>query len=461
VSQPVTARSGERPDAIDPRGAFARRTAWFVVGTVFAYGLFGNMTGGVIGIIQPILIQQVHFSAAQIGNVTSAVAWLGVPFSIIGGWLADRLGPRLLGLVTVVIMTVATFTFPSISTVGQFFVNRAGIAVGSGPVVPVGNRAVVKSARRDTIGVSAALLNITYPAAQLVLTAAGAAVITALGWHAWIYILGGYGVATLILWSIAVRRLPADRGDTDGQPAPTEPPAASDPAPRAAASRLSGRQLLDLFGSRTLLSCGLAWGASAYAFVLLAFYLPLFYVSVYHEDLLTAGLRSTAPWIGGCVAGLGVGFLTDRLMRRYRNYRIARSYVAAAGQITFGAALLIAYFSHNLTVAYVMFFVGEFGNEIGATLFQVTNMDTVPRRSGSTTGWTWAFVLAGSSACAYFTGHLITGGHWATAFIIAGVLPIVGGLLVLGWMYPGQLFRWTDRRSHVRAASRNLFPGND
>lgn len=402
---------------------------YFVMTAVFTYSLIANIGTYVIGIITPGLVAHHVLTDAQIGNGTSLLDWLAIPMTLAAGWAADRWGPRIVGGLVLAVGAVLNFVFPiSISGgYGSYLANRALFSAGgNGPSTPIGNRVVAETTSVTARGTGAALLNIGFPLSMLLLTALGGYVVTETGDNGAIYIVAALGVVGCIVWLVAMGHLPGIHEDGTSQ-----------------RGIVSWAQLRDILVSRTLLGTGLAWGFSGYTFTVLAAWLPAYYTQHYHEVILTAGLRSSAPWIGGVIGGLVVGATTDLFRRRTDNLRKARLYLAAVGQLIFGIAIFIAAFTRSLSLAFAMFIVGELANEIGATLLQVIAIDTMPRKAGSATGYLWAFVVAGAALANVVTGHLFGSGNFREAFVIAGILPIIGGILLFTLVYPGELRPWS------------------
>ena len=94
-----------------------------------------------------------------------------------------------------------------------------------------------------------------------------------------------------------------------------------------------------------------------------------------------------------------------------------------------------------ITVA-ILLFIAESLNELSASIFQVIPVDTLARRAGSATGWIFLLAQLMVTLSPLITGaFLIHGTEFLPAFLVAGILPLIGGVVLLTMVYPGQLGR--------------------
>ncbi len=384
-------------------------------------------------IINPVLLNTFHFSTAQVGMLSSVSGWLAVPMALGGGYAADRFGPKLVGSVLLAIASIGNFFWAGASSMTSMIAARIVYGIGgTGGSTPVGNRVIGYWTPKPERGRAAAIYNFSFPLGVLILTGVGAPLEFLWGWQAPLIGLGILGVVTFVLWLIFVSNSPAQSRFVPG-------PQASYLEESTGVQKLS---LKTIIASPTITGTGIAWGFSGWAFVFLVSWLPAYFVMVKHLNLMQAGLAAVGPWVGGAVMGLLSGFITDAVLARSKNLRVARTYLAAFGQFVFGLAILATLLAQSVVTVAILLFVAEGFNELSASIFQVIPVDTLAERAGSATGWIFLLAQLMVTLSPLITGAFLIHHHdFLPAFLVAGILPLIGGLVLLTVVYPGKLGR--------------------
>jgi len=420
----------QRASVIQETGQGRKRTRWSTVGVVFMFGLVGNMGGLTIGIITPKLIDNLHISVTEIGNISTATGFLGIAVALLAGWAATKWGARIVGGIAMLLGSVMNLVLPVSTGYGSFFANRVVFSITSGiaPTTPIGNAELGATVAPKQRATTAAIFNFTFPIAVFILTLAGTLVVAGSSWRTWLWILGGCGVLVGIAWLILARgkayKPAAEVVQTDG------------------IARPAGISWREAFTSRTIIGTGLAWGLSSWSFIFLVQFLPLYFIDDRHSQYVGAGIDSVWPWVGGIVGGFAVGIISDRLLSRTRNYRVSRTYLAAGSEVMFAILLAAAALSSSLPVVLVLLGVAEFFNEIAASIFQVISIDTMGDRSAHGTGALFLITNIFNGFSPWVTSHLFARGLYTTAFLLAALTPLIGAVVLMLLVYPGELRPW-------------------
>ena len=422
-----------------------RRTRWSIVGVVFMYGLLGNMGGLTIGIITPKLIDNLHISVTEIGDISTITGFLGIAIALLAGWAAMKWGARVVGGVAMLLGAAMNLVLPVSSGYGSFLANRIVFSTTSGiaPTTPIGNAELGAAVAPKQRATAAAIFNFTFPISVFILTLAGTVVVAGSSWRTWLWILGGCGVLVGIAWLILARGKPYKPGAEVVQADGT-----------AARPGISWREAIT---SRTIIGTGLAWGLSGWSFFFLVQFLPLYFIEDRHSQYIGAGLDSVWPWVGGIAGGFAVGIISDRLLSRTRNYRISRTYLAAGSEVIFAVLLAAAALSSSLPTVLVLLGIAEFFNEIAASIFQVISIDTMGNRSAHGTGTLFLITNIFAGFSPWVTSHLFAHGLYTTAFLLAALTPLIGAVILLWLVYPGELRPWgrNGRTQGLTAAGRD------
>src|ERR1700733_12022293 len=87
------------------------RRRFQVMGLLFVTVVINYLDRSNISIAAPGLAEDFHLDPVQLGLVFSAFSWTYTPFQLPGGWLTDRIHPRVLYPVTSMLWSLATLSF--------------------------------------------------------------------------------------------------------------------------------------------------------------------------------------------------------------------------------------------------------------------------------------------------------------------------------------------------------------
>ena len=94
-----------------------------------------------IAVAGPLIRQEMGLTSVQLGLVFSAFAYPYAVMQIIGGWLADRFGPKLVLTVLSLIWGAATLATGFAGSIGMLVLLRLALGIGEGGAFPTATRA--------------------------------------------------------------------------------------------------------------------------------------------------------------------------------------------------------------------------------------------------------------------------------------------------------------------------------
>lgn len=95
-----------------------------------------------ISVAGPMLRKEMGLSATELGLVFSAFAYPYAAMQILGGWLSDKFGPRLVLTILSIIWAVATILTGVAWGIGSLIVFRVLLGIGEGGAFPAATRAM-------------------------------------------------------------------------------------------------------------------------------------------------------------------------------------------------------------------------------------------------------------------------------------------------------------------------------
>ena len=380
-----------------------------------------------LSIAMPAIADEMDLSKAQQGLLLSAFGWTYAALQIPGGWLVDRIPPRLLYPACLILWSVATAFMGVIGGFVALIALRLLVGVFEAPAYPINNRVATawypERERATVIGF--------YTSGQFI----GLALLTpflswlqsVLSWH-WVFIVTGtIGAVWGAVW-YAFYREPRDSRANDAEIDLIR----------------DGGGLVDLLDEQqperpavtrndvaTVLGRRKLWGIYLGQFCLtstLWFFLtwfPTYLVEYRDMDYIKSGFLASLPFVAALVGVLFSGVFSDFLLRKGVSLGVARK-----GPIIVGLLLTVAMIGANFTdsTAMVIVFlsIAFFGNGLASITWSLVSA-LAPERLLGLTGGMFNFIGNLSSiATPIVIGLLVTDDSFAPGFVYMTVVTAVG-----------------------------------
>jgi nitrate/nitrite transporter NarK len=169
-------------------------------------------------------------------------------------------------------------------------------------------------------------------------------------------------------------------------------------------------------------------------------WLPLFFKTTYSLDLKNSALFASGVFFAGVVGDTLGGIMSDYVLVRTGNVRVARLSVTILGFAGAFFSLMPILFTHDMTTVAICLSTGFFFAEIVIGPIWSIPMDIAPKFSGTAAGF-----MNSGSALAAIISPLVAGyvidltGNWYLPFIMSMGLLLVGGFTAL-MMHPEKPF---------------------
>jgi ACS family D-galactonate transporter-like MFS transporter len=276
-------------------------------------------------------------SPVMFGYMSSAYSWTYAACQLPSGLLLDSFGVKRIGRISTFLWSVATFGAALSSGIRDFFAARFLLGIGEAPTFPANAKAVgywFPSSERS-------LATAIFDAAAKFASAIGVPLIGILLLHlGWRWSFAATGFLSLLYFALfyAMYRNPSE--DKLLSAAEREFIASGGAQPEDAVKAAKGAPLTYLLRQRKV--CGLALGFASYnyTFYLLLTWLPSYFETALHVNLLHSVLFTSVPWLFATLVDLLVGgWLVDTLIQRGWNPIRVRQTVLIGGT-SFGLGIL-------------------------------------------------------------------------------------------------------------------------
>ncbi|KVL08079.1 MFS transporter [Burkholderia sp. MSMB1826] len=385
-----------------------------------------------LSIAAPELFKELNIDPVRAGLVFSAFGWTYALMQIPGGWLVDKVSPRVLYAGALALWSAATLLLGFAGSFVGLIVLRLAVGALEAPAYPINNRVVTTwfptRERASAIG--------GYTSGQFVglafLTPVLAWLQAHLGWHMVFVATGLAGIAWAAIWYAVYREPRAFRGVNAAEIALIRDGGGlvdleDRVAARSERTPSTWRDLGVVLGRRKL------WGIYVGQFALnstLWFFLtwfPTYLVKYRGMDFIKSGFLASLPFLAAFVGVLCSGVLSDWLMRRGASQGFARKLPIISGLLISTCIIGANYVSSTGWVIAFMT-IAFFGNGFASITWSLVSGLAPARLLGLTGG---VFNLIGNlSAIAtpIVIGLLVDGADFSRAITYIATMALAGSL---------------------------------
>jgi ACS family D-galactonate transporter-like MFS transporter len=382
-----------------------------------------------LSVAAPQLAKDLGFDDAQKGYILAAFGWTYAALQVPGGWLVDKIPPRILYPVAIALWSLATIGLGFVGSVAGLIGLRLLVGALEAPSYPINNRVVTtwfpERERATAVGF--------YTSGQFVGLAFLSPVLYALqqafGWQMVFLVTGGVGVLWAAVW-YALYREPKDfRAANAAEIAHIRDGGGAVDLAATQKTRAAFRwnDLATVVGHRKL------WGLYLGQFCLtstLWFFLtwfPTYLVDFRGMDFIKAGMLGSVPFLAAFAGVNCSGILSDRLVRAGWSLGMARKLPIITGLLITSSIVGANYVeSPALVIAFMS--LAFFGNGLASITWSLVSA-IAPERLIGLTGGMFNFVgnLA-SVSVPIVIGYLVKGGDFAPAITFIAMTAMAGAI---------------------------------
>ncbi|HEY0288683.1 MAG TPA: MFS transporter [Pseudomonas sp.] len=406
------------------------RKRFFIMVLLFITVVINYLDRSNLSIAAPALTSELGIDPVHVGLIFSAFGWTYVAMQLPGGWLVDRVPPRILYTVALALWSLATIMLGFVGSFIGLFILRMLVGALEAPAYPINSRVVTtwfpERERATAVGF--------YTSGQFVglafLTPVLAWLQTYYGWHMVFVATGAVGVLWAAIWFMVYREPRDFKGANQAEiELITEGGGLVDIQADTAKAK-QGFSWLDL---GIVLSKRKLWGIYLGQFCLnstLWFFLtwfPTYLVKYRGMDFIKSGLLASLPFLAAFVGVLCSGFFSDWLIRRGYTVGFARKLPIIAG-LLISTSIIGANYVESTPLVITFLALAFFGNGLASITWSLVSTLAPARLLGLTGG---TFNLIGNLAAIatpIVIGFLASGDSFAPAITYIAVLALLGAL---------------------------------
>lgn len=275
-------------------------------------GVINYLDRATLAVANEYIRADLGLSLGQMGLLLSAFSWSYALCQLPVGALVDKVGPRRLLGIGLVVWSLAQAAGGLVATFGWFVVARIVLGIGEAPQFPACARVVSNWFPPHARGTPTGIYNSASPLGVALAPLCLSPLIAATSWHWAFFVTGALGLVAAVIW-IGLYRDPVHAQLSDTERAYLRGAAAAEAKPHTGTSfamwcalfrhRATWGMMLGFFGSVYLNWVYLTW-------------LPGYLRTERHMELATAGLAASIPFLCGFAGALLAGWASDQVVRR-------------------------------------------------------------------------------------------------------------------------------------------------
>jgi len=372
--------------------------------------------------------QELNLTNIQYGWIFSAFAYTYALFQIVGGFIGDRYGPRLVLGVCGLIWALATLGTGLAGGFWSLILARVLLGLGEGATFPTATSAMSRWTRAGWRGFAQGITHSFARGGNALTPWLIATLIAYWSWRGSFVVMGLLSLVWTATWVWYFRNDPRDHAGVSEDELNVLPPyrQAGSSSPAVPWGRLVPRMM-----PTTIVYFCYAWTLWLYLS-----WLPQFFQQGYHLDLKNSALFSSGVFLGGVIGDTVGGVISDWVYKMTGDLAKARRNVIIVSLLGSGALLVPMFFVDNLIVLALCLSGALFFLELTIGPIWSVPMDIAPKHAGTASG----IMNTGSAVAAIISptvfGYIVDwSGSWHLPFAGSIALLVVGAVLTF-WMRP-------------------------
>lgn len=368
---------------------------------------------------------ELGLSNITLGIAFSAFGYTYAIFQIIGGWFADRMGAKKTLIVCGSIWVVATIATGFISGLTSLVLARLLLGIGEGAALPAQARAIANWFQRKDRGF---VQGITHSFSRLGNAVAPPVVALLIALHSWraaFVIVGALTSLWILVWIFYYKDNPREHPGINETELTFLPE--YDKTTASGADQTPWKKIL-----RRMSPTIFVYFCQVWTNTLFFSWVPIFFMNAYHLDLKKSAIFASGVFFAGVVGDVTGGLISDRLLKRTGNLRVARQGVIVLSLLGAFCFLIPVMLSHDVNVVVWCLSGAFFMLELTIGPIWAVPMDVAPKFAGTASG-----MLNTGAALATIISPVVFGaivdwtGNWSLPFLGSGLFLIIGAIATI------------------------------
>ncbi|MCC6069826.1 MFS transporter [Massilia sp. GCM10020059] len=389
-------------------------------------GVINYLDRATLAVANEYIRADLGLSLGQMGLLLSAFSWSYALCQLPVGALVDKVGPRWLLGIGLVVWSLAQAAGGLVATFGWFVVARIALGIGEAPQFPAAARVVSNWFPLRSRGTPTGIYNSASPLGVALAPLVLSPLIIATSWHWAFFVTGAMGLVAAVVW-VALYRDP-DRGTMSAQ----ERAYLEEDEPAKAATKVDFAAWCALFKHRVTWGMMLGFFGSVYLNWVYLTWLPGYLRTERQMDIAYAGIAASIPFFCGFAGALVAGWASDRVARRASSPLSGRRnavVVATLGMVVF--TIPAALVDSNVVAVACISIVIFLANASSACAWSLATVAAPPSRIASLGAIQNFGGFLGGALAPILTGYIAQTWSFVPALLTGAGIAFVGAMSYL------------------------------
>lgn len=409
---------------------------WIIASLIFFITLVNFIDRSAISFVIEPLKKEFNLTDTQFGMILSAFGIGYVLLTVVGGWLVDKFGTRVIWPVAAIAWSLCVGCLGIASGFWGFIWIRFLLGVAEGPHFPAMSSSIMSWLSPNERARALSLGLVAIPLSSVVGAPITSYLVADFGWRTMFFIISSVGIVWAGIWYWLYRDRPQDCRFVNE----AELKHINQGNVKSTSQENEAVNWWYLLTHPVLLANNIAYFAFGYMLFFATLWLPGYFLHQHGLNLKSVGWYLTIPWLVCAIFLKAGGVLSDWLYQKTGSVRISRSHVIWITQLL--SAICFVFLSYTSSLGMSIFFLSlglGFGFMPQPAFFSI-NIDIAKGRAGSAQGITSSCLSLAGIVAPVITGWLIdTTGSYQCAFLLLAGLTSVAVVTVL-------LFHQPDRK---------------
>ena len=385
-----------------------------------------------LSIASPLLKDELHISASQLGILLSAFFWTYAAMQFFSGWLVDKLDANWVIAAGFLLWSLATATTGLVQGFSMLLLMRLMLGTGESVMVPAWSKILSLHLTEQYRGFANGVCQGAVRFGPAVGTLGVGVLITKYGWRPAFIGIGLISLAWIPAW---IKWMPRGRA-----------------VHRTVDAAAPG--FVDILRQRSF------WGVCAghfsiiYLLYFMLTWLPFYLIRERHLSMQSMVKIATAYYLTDALSAVATGWIADYSIRQGHSPTLVRKSAMALGHLIATLALLSCAVanSHWYLLCLVIIGIGE--GIAGAGPFAFSQTLAGPHATGKWSGLQNTFANLSGVAAPALTGFLVERtGNFLLPLVIAALMLVIGGLSWLVVVGRVQQVSWKSEQCRANAVA--------
>ena len=414
-----------------PSRAATTRVRYWILAIIVIATAINYLDRANLSIAAPIVKKDLNISDVQMGLIFSAFSWTYAFLQIPGGWVLEKIGPRVTFGVALIFWSIVTGCISLARGFGSLLGLRLALGVAETPAFPANNTLVSRYFPTKERGLATG----SYTAGEYVGLAIAAPLLawmaTEYGWHSVFYLTGGLGLAFAFVWLAWIRNSPQSDKRVSAAELETIEKGGGAVMTVTAKGRSQAKfsDIPKLLAKKRMLGALIGQFANTSTLFFFLTWFPDYLVEQKHFTLLKAGIMAIIPYLCALIGTMAGGAGSDWMLRRGVATSIARKAPIITGLIL-SMIIIFDNFVTEPALVILFFSIAFFAQGMASATAWTLLSDIAPANQIALTGGLFNFFANAGGALSPFVISLILGatGSFAYGLVYIAALAGVGAL---------------------------------